>query len=143
MNIPEDLIQKIEEFKEMRSTIIKSLQTDLGNILVNLFKQLKEENGGKLYQISWHQYTPYFNDGEPCEFGLDEIHMFSSEEYYNECEEESYYEGDIEYNNSIRRSMDSFVSNYLEDFLEEVFGNNKKIIIREDEFILEDEEAPY
>ncbi len=24
-------------------------------------------------KFGWHQYTPYFNDGEPCEFGAGEL----------------------------------------------------------------------
>lgn len=29
------------------------------------------ERHPKLESFSWRQYTPYFNDGEPCEFGVD------------------------------------------------------------------------
>jgi len=28
--------------------------------------------------ISWRQYTPYFNDGEPCEFGFSDISFTSN-----------------------------------------------------------------
>ena len=29
----------------------------------------------KVMSIEWTQYTPYFNDGEPCEFGVNEFYL--------------------------------------------------------------------
>jgi len=30
--------------------------------------------------VTWHQYTPYFNDGEPCEFSVYDMSVTSNEE---------------------------------------------------------------
>ncbi len=35
----------------------------------------------QLEAITWTQYTPYFNDGEPCEFGMNQAYLLTKEEY--------------------------------------------------------------
>lgn len=30
--------------------------------------------------VTWHQYTPYFNDGEPCEFSVGDVSVTSNKE---------------------------------------------------------------
>jgi hypothetical protein len=32
-------------------------------------------NHPKIDSVRWHQYTPYFNDGDPCEFGVGEPYV--------------------------------------------------------------------
>lgn len=45
----------------------------------------------KLQQFSWTQYTPYFNDGEPCEFRIHtDVHKYT----YGETEFSEY--GDVQ-----------------------------------------------
>lgn len=39
--------------------------------LKDYFKEIFEQNPD-LLAVRWHQYTPYFNDGDPCEFGVGE-----------------------------------------------------------------------
>lgn len=36
-------------------------------------KAIFEEYGDILAKFGWTQYTPYFNDGDPCTFGLHEL----------------------------------------------------------------------
>ncbi len=30
-----------------------------------------------LKSVKWRQYTPYFNDGDPCEFGVHDFHVLA------------------------------------------------------------------
>lgn len=44
--------------------------------------------------IIWKQYTPYFNDGDGCVFGVESPMVFKAdEEYDQDAEEYDYYEG--------------------------------------------------
>ena len=50
-----------------------------------------------LTSLTWTQYTPYFNDGHTCEFGVDELNFTLGENdlgmpVWNENEADSYYE---------------------------------------------------
>lgn len=43
-------------------------------------------------KIRWHQYTPYFNDGEPCEFGVNEPAVKLSKKIFGDTSEQSDYD---------------------------------------------------
>lgn len=52
---------------------IAEIQSGLTETLKKSFKTIFEECPN-LYMISWVQYAPYFNDGDPCEFNVHEIY---------------------------------------------------------------------
>lgn len=41
---------------------------------------------------TWHQYTPYFNDGEPCEFSVNDLSVTSNQEVADNWIDGSFYE---------------------------------------------------
>ncbi|MGW2713699.1 hypothetical protein ACWC4J_32700, partial [Streptomyces sp. NPDC001356] len=44
-----------------------------------------------IVEFGWTQYTPYFNDGDVCEFGVNELWVRTTEEIdTEECEYDSY-----------------------------------------------------
>jgi hypothetical protein len=45
-----------------------------------LYPFFKEAFDKGIKAASWHQYTPYFNDGEPCEFSVYDLSVTSNEE---------------------------------------------------------------
>lgn len=77
----------------------------------------------KVTKVRWSQYTPYFNDGEACEFGVNtaevSLGVIANEEgeteegrWYDEGEERFYGEYDLytyEYNEDGRPNWDSKV----------------------------------
>lgn len=53
------------------------------------------------YGVKWAQYTPYFDDGDTCEFGVHGVYTFSSKEAFDAEDmlgegEEIYGEGTLE-----------------------------------------------
>lgn len=68
------MVTKMEEFVVKIENLNKELKEN--------FKDALKESAGILFQkhqkletFSWTQYTPYFNDGDPCEFNInDEPH---------------------------------------------------------------------
>ena len=114
-----------------------------------------------LLAVHWTQYTPGFNDGDPCTFGLGEVGFqlsmelatvehwgveYSDERFCAECGEK------------LRDDEDQYVSDYYikdkalkaaygvfagliqenEDILEDVFGNDKEITATRDGVDVED-----
>ena len=58
-------IQKsIANFNEAKTKLIESVRADLQKE----FATLSEQIGVKA--VAWTQYTPWFNDGDACEFGV-------------------------------------------------------------------------
>lgn len=89
------------------------------------FKEfLKEwfDKNPDVYGVKWTQYTPYFNDGHPCTFGLGGVYAFKTKDAFDEvggaiydCEdaEELYGKG------SLQETL-----NGIEDILEAAFGDH-------------------
>lgn len=64
MNPYLDRIEKqTQEFKSIQEQMRKKMQEELQSIFKDYFEKLPE-----VTCVSWRQYTPYFNDGEPCVF---------------------------------------------------------------------------
>lgn len=65
--------------------------------LVPYFREAFEKG---IKAISWHQYTPYFNDGEPCEFGIGDISYTSNPVVAAAWVQEEYGDEDDRYDES-------------------------------------------
>lgn len=39
-----------------------------------------EEYGDLIHSFGWRQYTPYFNDGDPCEFSMHELSIIAKQD---------------------------------------------------------------
>jgi hypothetical protein len=99
--------------------------------------------------INWNQYTPHFNDGDPCNFsahvdyprfvfhtvdGTKLTYCAGAGSYLKDVEEEEYdYDGDYKkYEKEtakVEKSVVKFLKNFDEDDLEEMFGDGVQITI--------------
>ena len=97
--------------------------------------------------VSWSQYTPYFNDGDSCTFGVNEptFYNFIVDEDYNEDDEDdekdknqwaldSWQLGDyVKFGISEPESkLMEFLSATIQEneiFMKEIFGDHIKIIL--------------
>lgn len=61
----EKLLKLAEEISEMNIKVREVFNSGLKEYAQEIFKE-----NPKLLGFSWTQYTPYFNDGSPCEFGI-------------------------------------------------------------------------
>ena len=117
------------------------------SILIDEFKEFFEKNP-EFTAIKWNQYTPYFNDGEPCEFSVGSIFVTtladSSEmDYYGEYEGEFEY-GTPEYKENSNRifhigeveqlaSISEFVrSDIGESVFRKCFGEHSIVVVTKD-----------
>lgn len=63
MEIVEKIKLAMKEFEDKRKELTEQLKKDFPALLAPLFEKYP---GVK--NVRWTQYTPYFNDGDPCEF---------------------------------------------------------------------------
>lgn len=75
-----DYLREINEFNEAQSR----LSAKLKKFLVELFKDLN--NVEELEAFNFHQYTPYFNDGDVCEFYVCHDYPSFEVKFYNDPE---------------------------------------------------------
>ena len=66
-------------------------KTTASEILHETTKAYFEKHGSIVEQIFWHQYTPWFNDGDTCEFYSHEPNVV----LYSDDAEEKYDEGSV------------------------------------------------
>jgi hypothetical protein len=86
--------------------------------------------------IRWRQYTPYFNDGEPCVFRVGEVHVLRREPTKEDLEMDPYdgdwEESDPSKKDPLLKALSKFeeeISGPMEDMLQVAFGDHKDIIV--------------
>ncbi len=62
------LKEKLKEMEDLQKKL-QSMQKTLSKDILNELKELMQNNP-LIEAIRWNQYTPHFNDGDVCEFGV-------------------------------------------------------------------------
>src|ERR1044072_2458439 len=78
-----------ESIREKQEKLKKELK-DLGE---TYFKQMSRQiftDFPVVSKFGWTQYTPYFNDGDECVFGIGEPLIYWNDEDYSEAEASDY-----------------------------------------------------
>lgn len=96
-----------EEFSKKGKEIIRSS-----------FKAFFEANP-KIKAITWTQYTPFFNDGDPCEFSVYDMWVLSEESYEAWMDEGGSYAEEFD-----------VASRYVDDRWKSVLTDDEKKTIR-------------
>ena len=61
----------LETFQKAREAYVAARDAITSKMIADALGEVVPE--GKI--LVWSQYTPYFNDGEACEFGVNEAHI--------------------------------------------------------------------
>ena len=141
------LREKQEEIKKLKKEMLEASN----KIFTDLTKTIFEDHP-KVKSFGWNQFTPYFNDGETCEFSAntDYIHIngepVDESDWINETKITNYgtwnrekrvYEGrtevpNLDYDPELSAASDEireFLSNFDNDFFLSQFGDHAEITI--------------
>jgi hypothetical protein len=66
-------IKELEEIREMRAALAKKIKDGGQQALGAAFRAFFEAHP-TVEAIRWNQFTPYFNDGEPCTFHVHDFY---------------------------------------------------------------------
>lgn len=130
--------EKISNFRNE----ISRLQTELVEEIKNNLQPLAAEFFHKypfVRAIAWTQYTPYFNDGEACEFSVQDTHIFTEYEFPKAEDED---EDDDITENSVYDGVDTWSlshAKYRKDWVTDEFVKDFKefMTFQEDEDAME------
>jgi len=64
-NLLASINERIDTIKAMQEKIAEEMRNSLYPVFSKFFEKYPE-----VHKITWVQYTPYFNDGDPCVFGV-------------------------------------------------------------------------
>lgn len=125
--------------------------------LSNIFEHYPEVTA-----ISWHQYIPYFNDGDACTFRIGEVFVMTGpitkelaqtiadNPYAVEEQEEDEWPNDVQVletwgdGKSESASEISSFLNSIEDTIQALYGDYASVVLTRDHgTIIEEFEAPY
>lgn len=79
----------IDDIVDTYNSKLAQMQSELTEILKGAFKDIFVQ-APNLHMICWAQYAPYFNDGDACEFSVNEI--FAVSKSYAELENDEDHE---------------------------------------------------
>lgn len=123
MTTLEKIKQEMAAFEEKKNALVEELRKDFPTILKPLF-----EAHPTFYSIKWHQYTPYFNDGDECTFS-------SMANYADAFDEEGEELDDM-------TSIEDFqevLGEISDDFYRDLFGDHAEVTVYRDGTISVDE----
>lgn len=125
MTITENLQEFREEFEKSRAQFTERAR----KIFTESLKQLFADNPN-LGEVSWTQYTPYFNDGDECTFGVSSVEFFTAAAI-TATEDYRWEGGDIGHDEETEdmKAVRSFIYNQ-DDLMEALYGDHVQVIIQ-------------
>jgi hypothetical protein len=151
MTVKNEKIQiMVEQYNKLKAEMVEEGK----KVFKDSFKDFFESNP-KIVAFSWTQYTPYFNDGEPCYFGVGDIWPLTekgledfkesgrgyAEEYsVGTYGEDKYKEGLDE---EELKTVDDFASTIMSlpnEIFEDLFGDGVSVLATREGFEVEDYE---
>jgi hypothetical protein len=141
------LREKQEEIKKLKEEMLVASN----KIFTDLTKTIFEDHP-RVNSFGWHQFTPYFNDGDTCTFSVNTDYIYINGESVDESDwinetkitnygtwnrEKRQYEGRTEvpnfnYDKELVAACDEireFLSNFDNDFFMSQFGDHAEITI--------------
>ena len=146
---------EIDEFNNTVAEAQKRLSEQVKPVILDYIKERAKTQSIGLIGVKWNQYTPYFNDGDPCEFHVGEIYLKFSNTPDDAGDYEDGFIGtwelkekigdDYDYPNELAKKqgalieeISSFINNIPEEFMEIAFGDHKQIIVTADSLEVEE-----
>ena len=81
MTTLEKIKAELEAFEAKKKVFVEDLRKEFPTMFKELF-----DKSEKIESFSWTQYTPFFNDGDTCEFGVHCDDPYVNGEYVGECD---------------------------------------------------------
>lgn len=82
---------------DKKKDLEKQITAEAKEVFAEASKNIFDKHGDIVHSFGWTQYTPYFNDGEPCVFGTGELFIISKTDKTNDEYEDTYYESTGEF----------------------------------------------
>jgi hypothetical protein len=121
-----DLNKQMAEIKKQATVV-------LTQSLLDKFLKIQKKCP-ELKSVSWRQYTPYFNDGDTCYFG---VYAGSDVEINGK---DSYEYGDGDPVATAGEEFGSFVDEIAQEFLLDAFGDHQTVTVSAEGITSEDYE---
>lgn len=139
MSSSENLKKRLADFTNSWESLRKKIISDGSELFHDTSKSIFDEIP-RLTAIMWMQYTPYFNDGEPCTFTVHDPTFFFNVDPSNLDSDSCYSFNSDDHEtvgDGVPFSIEGFYSNY-EDYLKynEKYNQKEKNVVTKDQYEL-------
>lgn len=150
MNL-EQYIEERNKFLEIKNELTSRIEK-YGQLIFRDFFDEYFKKYDFVENVSWTQYTPYFNDGEPCVFSvntydyeinvddekdslrLDEYISNNKDRFYRYCQELSEEGKNIfpshEAYSSAYNDLNNFMKIFEEEHFQLIFGDHSRVVVK-------------
>lgn len=115
--------------KKKMSDLRKEMETAAKDFFKTASKTLFDENP-KLESFGWSQYTPYFNDGDTCEFSAntdyEAVSVNGMSQWGEEWPEDEKEAKEIE---KLSKVVSKFLNQFEDDDFEKMFGDHVEVTV--------------
>ena len=115
----ESLGKTITQYYDAKKTLSKIIQEQLNACYQEIFDKYPI-----VETFAWRQYTPYFNDGEECTFGVNTEPDINGKDSYD-CEKGS---DEAKASDDVESLLESIPTEIMED----IFGNHVEVTVNRD-----------
>jgi len=123
-NIKGRFLQKVEEFKQLREKLVNDVRVEFPSLIMPLMNM-----SDRIQSISWNQYTPWFNDGDTCEFSANYRYLDINGQYSSTLfRDEAWSEAD----KNVVKNMQEAMSVIPDEIYKDVFGDHAQITVSKD-----------
>lgn len=119
----QELLKKVED---ARNEVAERAKGAVASLFRMFFMKHPEVKA-----IGWTQYTPYFNDGEACVFGVHSFYLtLKSADFENVSDfwSDAYEFTDSPKDKALKAALDNLTRLVNEDIFEAAFGDNAMVI---------------
>jgi len=154
MTVIEKIKAELKSFEEKKTAFLAELQKEFPTMFKELFEKSK-----RITSIGWTQYTPYFNDGDTCEFSINVDDLYVNGEYEDEIEwldwrmkyilagdgdtdkyKEQLKDKELDYEEyKVLCEFKSVLQSIPEEFYKDLFGDHVQVTIKSDGTINKEE----
>jgi hypothetical protein len=131
------MLEALKGLGDRRAAAAKAFEAEAQEIVKPCLQEFMTKHPS-VKAIGWAQYTPYFNDGDPCTFSLRGLHASAMDEREEDLYGDGWHEiyGDPEEGFAAEdwqalKDLEGALGS-LEDELHAVFGDHVRVIVTPD-----------
>jgi len=136
MSVVAKIKEELAAFQAKREALVAQLRTEFPTLIAPILSESK-----RIETIGWRQYTPYFNDGDECTFGVhqDDLLINGEDEYGDGLEwirEKVWAFGKYDTNPNadqeelvVLKNIKEVLQSIPDDFYKDLFGDHAIVTI--------------
>jgi hypothetical protein len=109
MTVTTKLKVEQKELQDKIAALKEEMQSKSKELMKEVFREFFEKYADIVENVYWTQYVPFFNDGEPCVFRVNDIFILLKDDE-NACE----YEGSTLFNRTDVQRLETKLSDLIE-----------------------------